>query len=109
MSSESTLLLSITISRMTAKKQKLFDFFSNPVPIKNFDDVYVEENIETDVFGEEFAVNVCTSTFAFHKQCTNVCHNFWPIQGPDLQNILRQSYDYLTIIPKLRSTSTTNI
>ena len=25
-------------------------------------------------------------------------------QGPDLQNILRQSYDYLTIIPKLRST-----
>ena len=26
------------------------------------------------------------------------------IQGPDLQNILRQSYDYLTIMPKLRST-----
>jgi len=25
-------------------------------------------------------------------------------QGPDLQNILRQSYDYLTITPKLRST-----
>ena len=25
-------------------------------------------------------------------------------QGPDLQNILRQSYDYLTIMPKLRST-----
>ena len=25
-------------------------------------------------------------------------------QGLDLQNILRQSYDYLTIIPKLRST-----
>jgi len=25
-------------------------------------------------------------------------------QGPDLQNILRQSYDYLTIIQKLRST-----
>jgi len=24
--------------------------------------------------------------------------------GPDLQNILRQSYDYLTIVPKLRST-----
>jgi len=24
--------------------------------------------------------------------------------GPDLQNILRQPYDYLTIIPKLRST-----
>ena len=23
-------------------------------------------------------------------------------QGPDLQNILRQSYDYLTIMPKLR-------
>ena len=25
-------------------------------------------------------------------------------QGPDLQNILRQSYDYITIMPKLRST-----
>jgi len=25
-------------------------------------------------------------------------------QGPDLQNILRQSYDYLTIMAKLRST-----
>jgi len=25
-------------------------------------------------------------------------------QGPNLQNILRQSYDYLTIMPKLRST-----
>ena len=25
-------------------------------------------------------------------------------QGPDLQNIVRQSYDYLTIMPKLRST-----
>jgi len=24
--------------------------------------------------------------------------------GPDLQNILRQSYDYLTIMSKLRST-----
>jgi len=24
--------------------------------------------------------------------------------GPDLQNILRQSYDHLTIMPKLRST-----
>jgi len=24
--------------------------------------------------------------------------------GPDLKNILRQSYDYLTIMPKLRST-----
>jgi len=27
-----------------------------------------------------------------------------PTLGPDLQNILRQSYDYLTIMPKLRST-----
>ena len=26
------------------------------------------------------------------------------MQGPDLQNTLRQSYDYLTIMPKLRST-----
>ena len=29
---------------------------------------------------------------------------FSKIQGPDLQNVLRQSYDYLTIMPKLRST-----
>ena len=27
-----------------------------------------------------------------------------PDQGPDLQNNLRQSYDYLTIMPKLLST-----
>ena len=27
-----------------------------------------------------------------------------PVQGPDLQNILRQSFDYLTVMPKLRST-----
>jgi len=26
------------------------------------------------------------------------------VLGPDFQNILRQSYDYLTIMPKLRST-----
>jgi len=26
------------------------------------------------------------------------------LQGPDLQNILRQSYDYLTTMPKLRWT-----
>jgi len=38
-------------------------------------------------------------------------HCAWPTlgwrttedQGPDLQNILRQSYDYLTIMPTLRS------
>jgi len=29
--------------------------------------------------------------------------------GPDLQNILRQSYDYLTIMPKLRSTFDTRL
>ena len=29
---------------------------------------------------------------------------FSKIRGPDLPNILRQSYDYLTIMPKLRST-----
>ena len=29
---------------------------------------------------------------------------YWHSAGPDLQNILRQSYDYLTIVPKLRST-----
>ena len=32
-------------------------------------------------------------------RCTAFIH-----QGPNLQNILRQSYDYLTIMPKLRST-----
>jgi len=26
-------------------------------------------------------------------------------KGPDLQNILRQSHDYLTIMPKIRSTN----
>jgi len=26
------------------------------------------------------------------------------VQGPDLQNILRQSYDYIMIMPKLRPT-----
>jgi len=37
------------------------------------------------------------------EKCTlgRICQ---PNLGPDLQNILRQSYDYLTIMPKLRST-----
>ena len=39
---------------------------------------------------------------------TSICYGFVHKrvvqQGPDLQNILRQSYDYLTIIPKWRST-----
>ena len=30
--------------------------------------------------------------------------NLWPCLGHDLHNILRQSYDYVTIMPKLRST-----
>jgi len=30
--------------------------------------------------------------------------NYKTALGPDLQNILRQSYDYLTIMSKLRST-----
>jgi len=34
----------------------------------------------------------------------DACDQGWiKNQGPDLQNILRQSYDYLTIVPKLRS------
>ena len=83
MSSESTLVLSITISRMTAKKQKLFDFFSNPVAIENINDVYVEENMETDVFGEEFAVTVFTYyTFVFHQAMHQRVPQFWPIQPP---------------------------
>ena len=36
---------------------------------------------------------------------TVVSHFDRNVQGPDLQNILRQSYDYLTIMPKLRSTN----
>jgi len=32
-------------------------------------------------------------------------HTYKEDLGPDLQNILRQSYDYLMIVPKLRSTS----
>ena len=39
---------------------------------------------------------VCTHAHAGEKT--------WSDQGPDLQNILRQSYDYLTIMPRLRST-----
>jgi len=35
---------------------------------------------------------------------TDVCSRVAVVQVPDLQNILRQSYDYLTIMPKLRST-----
>jgi len=36
--------------------------------------------------------------------CATPPRNHQDHQGPDLQNILRQSYDYLTIMPKLRST-----
>ena len=35
----------------------------------------------------------------FQKAELEVTHN----HGPDLQNILRQCYDYLTIMPKLQS------
>jgi len=34
----------------------------------------------------------------------DVVHRRRKLLGPDLQNILRQSYDFLTIMPKLRST-----
>ena len=33
-----------------------------------------------------------------------LCSSQVGVLGPDLQNILRQCYDYLTIMPKLRST-----
>jgi len=45
--------------------------------------------------------------FAARRKC---CRSSMPpctrnaLQGPDLQNIFRQSYDCLTIMPKLRST-----
>ena len=40
--------------------------------------------------------NVHTQSYSLHRAQKK--------QGPDLQNILRQSYDYLTIMPKLRAT-----
>jgi len=65
------------------------------------------------------AVGICTIMSASLGPCISDCsYNFimsrlnsanepklgFRCQGPDLQNILRQSYDYLTIMPKLRST-----
>jgi len=35
---------------------------------------------------------------------TQRVNGFRTLRWPDLQNILRQSYDYCTILPKLRST-----
>jgi len=46
-------------------------------------------------------VSNAISPFFFHMTYTS---NESKTLGPDLQNILRQSYDYLTIMPKLRST-----
>ena len=53
--------------------------------------------------------NVKSRYLDFEKNVKNVHtavrrHLYAKNQGPDLQNILRQSYDYLTIMPKLRST-----
>ena len=45
----------------------------------------------------------CVLTYLLVYLLTTTADRF-PDQGPDLQNILRQSYDYLTITPKLRST-----
>ena len=73
---------------MTLKNKNCLTFFSNPVDVENFTDVYEDEKIETDVLGEEFAVTVCTSTFVFHKQCTNVCHSFGQSSFPDALQIL---------------------
>ena len=72
---------------MTDKKT-FWLFFSNPLPKEVITDDYVGEHMETDVFGEEFAVTVCTSTFLFHKQCTNVCHSFGQSSVPDAPQIL---------------------
>jgi len=45
-------------------------------------------------------------TCAVPVEIVKVCSFFASplLLGPDLQNVLRQSYDYLTIMPKLRST-----
>ena len=47
-----------------------------------------------------------SKTCAVPVEIVKVCSFFASplLLGPDLQNILRQSYDYLTIMPKLRST-----
>jgi len=66
-----------------------------------------------------WSVSVCLSVSIVHER--DQCENGWTdrdavgsvdswsmwtrgVQRPDLQNILRQSYAYLTIMPKLRST-----
>jgi len=36
--------------------------------------------------------------------CLSVRKHIFGVKGPDLHNILRRPYDYLTIMPKLRST-----
>jgi len=46
----------------------------------------------------------CIRTISVGNCDGHVRDSVWQIQVPDLQNILRQSYDYLTIMPKLRST-----
>jgi len=43
-------------------------------------------------------------TFCIHENAFTITQNAFILYGPDLQNILRQSYDYLTKMPKLRST-----
>jgi len=45
------------------------------------------------------SVCVFVCSWAYLQKCTSNLH-----QGPSLLNILRQSYDYLMIMPKLRST-----
>jgi len=40
----------------------------------------------------------------FDMLCVFLFPLFFNLLGPNLQNILRQSYDYLTIMSKLRST-----
>ena len=50
------------------------------------------------------STRVCVCVFKWIVRSDLFSTHIRQRQGPDLQNILRQSYDYRTIMPKLRST-----
>jgi len=61
--------------------------------------------------GQEMSIDACTSCVRFSVSVAVSRTPAYAVRarchialGPDLQNIIRQSYDCLTIMPKLRST-----
>jgi len=72
----------------------------------DFPETVPTREITTDI-GKTFVVfsSVAVGLFLeWSERCSISSTHLSPALGPDLQNILRQSYDYLTIMPKLRST-----